>query len=70
MVACVTHGGLASVMEAIYTATPLLGIPLFSDQFFNINNVVVRGGGVQVDLDTIDEQQFKHAIHEVINNPK
>ncbi|XP_017015523.2 UDP-glycosyltransferase UGT4 isoform X2 [Drosophila takahashii] len=29
----ITHGGLLSVMEAVYSAVPMLGLPVFFDQF-------------------------------------
>ncbi|KMZ05330.1 uncharacterized protein Dsimw501_GD18375, isoform C [Drosophila simulans] len=39
----ITHGGLQSVMEAIDNGVPMLGLPLFFDQFNNIHRVQLAG---------------------------
>lgn len=36
----VTHGGLLSVMEAIYFETVLVGIPLMNDQVYEYSIVL------------------------------
>ncbi|XP_026669813.1 UDP-glucuronosyltransferase 2B15-like, partial [Ceratina calcarata] len=38
--AFITHGGLMGTQEAIHYGVPLLGIPLFADQFTNIETYV------------------------------
>ena len=33
--AFITHGGIGSILEAIYYATPIIACPIYSDQFPN-----------------------------------
>uniref|UniRef100_W5N509 UDP-glucuronosyltransferase n=1 Tax=Lepisosteus oculatus TaxID=7918 RepID=W5N509_LEPOC len=41
----VTHGGQNSLMQAVFHAVPVLGIPLFGDQFDNMVRAEERGLG-------------------------
>ncbi|KAF5302524.1 hypothetical protein FQR65_LT00896 [Abscondita terminalis] len=66
----ITQGGLQSTEEAIYDHVPMLGIPFFADQGGNVANMVTMGFGKSIDYRTINKEEFKTAILEVINNPK
>ncbi|KAF5302525.1 hypothetical protein FQR65_LT00897 [Abscondita terminalis] len=66
----ITQGGLQSAEEAIYDHVPMLGIPFFGDQDANVANMVSMGFGLSIDYRTINKEEFKSAIFEVINNPK
>lgn len=68
--AFVTHGGLMGTQEAIYYGVPLLGIPLFGDQHFNVKAYVKRRIAVKVDLQEITEESFTHALKEILYNPQ
>ena len=66
----VTHGGLQSISEAIFSSVPLIGIPFFGDQFYNTLRFEPLGMGLSLDKDNLDEDMFRDAIAEVIGNPK
>ncbi|KAK5638199.1 hypothetical protein RI129_012494 [Pyrocoelia pectoralis] len=66
----ITQGGLQSLEEAIYAHVPIVGIPIFTDQRYNIGRMVRRGCGLILDHKDLEEKQFKDAIVEVISNPK
>ncbi|CAG9792439.1 unnamed protein product [Diatraea saccharalis] len=64
----ITQGGLQSTDEAIAGGVPLIGIPMVSDQWYNVEQYVHHGIGVRVDMETIDEEKFRNAINEILNN--
>lgn len=66
----ITHGGLLSTTEAVHTATPILGIPVFADQFANVQQAVNRGFARKVTLSFHMVPELKEAINEMISNPK
>lgn len=65
-----THGGQASTIEAVHTATPLVGMPLFSDQYTNIEFLVLKGAAVLLDLRRISKDSVLHALHRVLKDPR
>ncbi|XP_037337309.2 UDP-glucuronosyltransferase 3A1-like [Pungitius pungitius] len=44
----VTHGGQNSLFQAVYHAVPVLGIPLFGDQFDNMVRATTKGLGLTI----------------------
>ncbi|KAI4814102.1 hypothetical protein KUCAC02_003309 [Chaenocephalus aceratus] len=46
----VAHGGTNGVQEAIYHGVPVLGIPLFFDQYDNLLRLQHRGAGKIIEL--------------------
>ncbi|CAG9792441.1 unnamed protein product [Diatraea saccharalis] len=64
----ITQGGLHSTDEAITAGVPLIGIPMITDQWYNVEQYVHHGFGVRVDIETIDEENFENAISEILNN--
>ncbi|XP_077568905.1 UDP-glucuronosyltransferase 2A2-like [Stigmatopora nigra] len=66
----VSHGGTSGVMEAIYHAVPVVGIPLFFDQYDNLVRLTERGAGVIVTLSSVDkDNNFLKALQEVLTEP-
>ncbi|XP_046745422.1 UDP-glucosyltransferase 2-like [Diprion similis] len=68
--AFVTHGGLMGTQEAIQAGVPMIGIPFFSDQTFNIMGYVQKGFAVHIDYDNINKASFSKALREVLLDPK
>lgn len=66
----VSHCGLGSAVESKYFGVPMLGIPIFGDQYKNAENIVKEGWGIRLDLKTLDEEKLSAAIDEMLNNPK
>ncbi|XP_059061258.1 UDP-glucosyltransferase 2-like, partial [Achroia grisella] len=64
----ITHGGLLSLIEAAYCGVPIIAIPLFGDQFFNVDLTVARGGGLRVDFTDDLPLKISEAIHEITTN--
>lgn len=71
MKAFITHGGLFSTYEAIYTATPVIGVPLFFDQFDNVRRLTELDVGIHLSYDEIktNSTNLKTAMSEILNNP-
>ncbi|GBP42154.1 Ecdysteroid UDP-glucosyltransferase [Eumeta japonica] len=65
----ITHGGLLSTTETVHFGVPIVGIPVFADQFINVDKSVSRGFAKRVDLSHETPKRLKVAIHEVIGDP-
>ncbi|KAF5287790.1 hypothetical protein FQA39_LY15726 [Lamprigera yunnana] len=66
----ITQGGLQSMDEAIYSHVPMLGMPVFADQQFNIKKMVKKGFGLYIDYKKLTKEEFKEKILEVIGNSR
>lgn len=64
--AFVAHGGTNGVQEAIYHGVPVLGIPLFFDQYDNLLRLQARGAGKMIILSDINKHNFEQSITEVL----
>lgn len=58
----ISHGGLFSTLEAIYHGVPVLGMPVFVDQFTNVDRIVAAGWGERVSWDQLDVDSLKQTI--------
>ncbi|KAJ8407774.1 hypothetical protein AAFF_G00268180 [Aldrovandia affinis] len=67
--AFVAHGGTNGVQEAIYHGMPVLGIPLFFDQYDNLLRLANKGGAKILDIITINRDIFLQALQEVLHEP-
>ncbi|XP_059205945.1 UDP-glucuronosyltransferase 2C1-like [Centropristis striata] len=66
----VAHGGTNGVQEAIYHGVPVVGLPLFFDQYDNLLRLQERGGAKILAIQTVDQDDnFLKAIQEVLNEP-
>lgn len=57
-----------STIEALYFCVPLIGIPLFYDQFFNVGMLVQKNMAIQLELEKITEGSLDKALREILNN--
>ncbi|KAK5645033.1 hypothetical protein RI129_006333 [Pyrocoelia pectoralis] len=65
----ITHGGLLSIIEAVYHGVPIVCVPVFGDQMMNTATTEVGGYGKGVHYETLTEESFGNAVNEVLNNP-
>lgn len=63
----VAHGGTNGVQEAIYHGVPVLGIPLFFDQYDNLLRLQERGAGKIIKLNEINSQSFEQGLNELLH---
>lgn len=66
----ITHGGLLSTTETIKFGKPIIGIPVFADQFANVGRAVEKGFAKRVDLSYEVASELKVAIEDIISNKK
>ncbi|XP_018334023.2 UDP-glucuronosyltransferase 2B15-like [Agrilus planipennis] len=66
----ITHGGLLSIIEAIYHGVPLLVIPIFAEQFMNAADVESLGYGLKLYYTHITEENFSYLINELLINTR
>uniref|UniRef100_A0A182QUR6 UDP-glycosyltransferases domain-containing protein n=1 Tax=Anopheles farauti TaxID=69004 RepID=A0A182QUR6_9DIPT len=59
----ISHGGLGGMAEAKYHGVPVLGIPIFAEQFQNIQTMVEEGMGMRLDYEQLNEQTFTRAVN-------
>lgn len=64
------HGGQASTIEAVHTATPVVGLPMFSDQYSNIRFLELKGAAVLLELRKITKDHVLEAVHKVLSDPR
>ncbi|XP_054587870.1 UDP-glucuronosyltransferase 2A2 [Nothobranchius furzeri] len=66
----VAHGGTNGVQEAICHGVPVVGLPLFFDQYDNLIRLEDRGGAKILSLSTADkDDNFFKTLQEVLNEP-
>ncbi|XP_035806764.2 UDP-glucuronosyltransferase 2A1-like [Amphiprion ocellaris] len=66
----VAHGGTNGVQEALYHGVPVVGIPLFFDQYDNLIRLEDRGGAKILTLSTVDkDNNFLRALRQILNEP-
>ncbi|XP_046972747.1 UDP-glycosyltransferase UGT5-like [Vanessa cardui] len=66
----ITQGGLQSTDEALSAGVPLIGIPMLSDQWFNVEQYVRFNIGKLALLETLTEEQLMDAITTIINDER
>ncbi|XP_017874679.1 PREDICTED: UDP-glucuronosyltransferase 2C1, partial [Drosophila arizonae] len=66
----IAHGGLFGMQEALHYGVPVLGMPVYCDQHFNINQGKANGYAIGLDYRTITTEQLRSALLELLENPK
>ncbi|XP_068623988.1 UDP-glycosyltransferase UGT5-like [Battus philenor] len=64
----ITQGGLQSTDEAITAGVPLIGIPMFVDQWYNADKYRQLKIGLRLDIELLSEDTFRDAIKTVLND--
>lgn len=65
----ITHGGLMGTMESAYSGVPMVGIPLFGDQFHNVRCFESEGIAVTITYHSITKATVLSALKVVLDNP-
>ncbi|VVC25562.1 Hypothetical protein CINCED_3A018273 [Cinara cedri] len=66
----VSHGGIAGMYEAVDAGVPVLGFPVFTDQFRNIDNLVEAGMAISMEILSVSGDSFYENIVELVDNEK
>ncbi|XP_033228015.1 UDP-glucuronosyltransferase 2B31-like [Belonocnema kinseyi] len=66
----ITHGGMLGIQEALYYKVPMIGIPIFSDQFRNVETLVSKNIGIRLDYNKITLRSLDEALSAILNDPK
>lgn len=68
MKAFITHSGHLSITEAAYKGVPVIGIPIFGDQYMTISKVVQKGYGLQLNYNDLTEEKLTQTLNELLTN--
>ncbi|KAG8257585.1 UDP-glycosyltransferase UGT5-like [Homalodisca vitripennis] len=66
----ITHGGLMSQHEVLHAGVPVVAIPFFADQIFNVRFYEHLGVGRILDFWTMDEDSIYKAVTTVLNDQR
>lgn len=58
---------MLSIQEAVDKGVPVIGIPVFSDQYLNMARLIERGSAIELDYLTINEDTVRHVLDQVLN---
>lgn len=65
----ITQGGMISIFESISRGVPLLGMPVFGDQYKNMRHATTYGYGIKIDFNNVTEESLQWALGELLDNP-
>eukprot|EP00041_Stephanoeca_diplocostata_P019471 m.420193 g.420193 ORF g.420193 m.420193 type:complete len:516 (-) comp21314_c0_seq2:1313-2860(-) len=68
VMAFLSHGGLNGVSEAAYHGVPVVGFPLFGDQWDNIARLQYRGMAEMIDSETFLATDLAAVVEQVMND--
>jgi len=64
----IIHGGRGTVYTAAYSGKPIIGIPMFSEHQFNIDNIVNKGAGLRLSKRFFKQKDLLNAINTIFND--
>ena len=68
MLLFISHCDLHGVTEASYSGVPILGIPFFADQEFNLRFVEQIGTGITILQKDVTKEIILTAINKILDN--
>uniref|UniRef100_A0A3Q4I7S2 UDP-glucuronosyltransferase n=1 Tax=Neolamprologus brichardi TaxID=32507 RepID=A0A3Q4I7S2_NEOBR len=68
--AFVTHGGTNGLYEAVFHGVPLVGLPVFGDQSYNLNRMSHLGTAIVLDFNKVTAEELAEALHAIVNHYK
>lgn len=63
-----SHGGLMGITEAVASGVPIVGMPIYGDQYLNVASLVQRDMAVQLDFKSLSEQSVYDALLEALDS--
>lgn len=66
----ITHGGLMSSQESLTFGVPIIGLPLFGDQFSNVEFFMKKNMALISNVKSLTEESIHGALKKILNNPK
>jgi UDP:flavonoid glycosyltransferase YjiC (YdhE family) len=64
------HGGLLGTIEAVHVGVPMIGIPMYGDQFTNMKMVEAAGMGITLLYPDITKDNILKALRTVLDNSR
>lgn len=64
----ISHGGLIGTQEATYNGVPLIGIPIYADQYNNLLQAESFGYAKILQYNDINEETLYKLLHEMLTN--
>ncbi|XP_053615914.1 UDP-glucosyltransferase 2-like isoform X2 [Plodia interpunctella] len=65
----ITHGGLFSSTEALHFGVPIIGVPIYFDQFININKAIKKGYALTAELSVHWADNLRKPIQMMLTDP-
>lgn len=65
-----THGGTNGLYEAVFHDVPLVGLPVFGDQSYNLNRMSHLGTAIVLDFNKVTAEELAEALHAIVNQPR
>lgn len=66
----ITHGGISSILEATYHGIPIIGMPLFADQFGNMKEAEQEGWARTLPWKELEGNKFRKMIIDTIKDKR
>lgn len=67
---CIIHGGQGTMYDNIISGKPFIGVPMFNEQQFNLENICRFGVGKVIYQKDINEKNMIMAINEIIKDKR
>ncbi|KAG7212909.1 hypothetical protein KM043_002259 [Ampulex compressa] len=64
----ITHAGLLGLQEAVFCGVPILGMPLFGDQYLNMAYFLKTGMALQLDIRRLSYEGVSSSLNELLTN--
>ncbi|XP_069672747.1 UDP-glycosyltransferase UGT5-like [Periplaneta americana] len=68
--AFITHGGLMGTQEAAHAGVPMVGIPMFGDQFLNVDNYVAKGIAIKLNYHDITKEKALEVFRTILEDKR
>lgn len=66
----ITHGGLHGLMETILAKIPIIGFPVFGDQFQNVKISQDNGIAIMSNIFQLTEEIFERDVKRILTDQK